>query len=155
MTRNSGDGIGVGVILVSDGDRFRPAGSNELRPTPQDLGQLSKLVFSRAGFDLAFRWAHFDAPATGWSSKMSDWSSMSDVRIGTAEFMSGHQVLPISYRIHVRNATPDSLDVTVWIDTIARLPRRRMINYPDQTITEEYSRIAIDETLDETRFHVK
>jgi outer membrane lipoprotein-sorting protein len=155
VTRNSGDGNGVGVILVSDGDRFRPAGSNELRPTPQDLGQLSKLVFSRAGFDLTFRWTHFDAPATGWSSKLSDWSSMSNVHIRTAEFISGRQVLPFSYRLHVRNATPDSLDVTVWIDTASRLPRRRMITYPDQTITEEYDRIAIDETLDEKRFRVK
>jgi hypothetical protein len=155
VTRNSEDGEEAGVVLVSDGKHIRRLGTDALRGTPKGIGQLSRLVFSRGGFDLAFEWTRFDAPFLGWASKLNEWSQSSDVQVGAAETIAESQAMPFSYRLHIRDATPDSLDVTVWIDVASRLPRRRVIVYPDHTITEEYTRVAVDEPLDNKHFQVK
>jgi len=147
-----------GLLLVSDGTRLRFIGKldDKTEDTPKKFDELVRAFVSRAGFALASFVVAFDE-----KPKDIDAWGVSEFRLGKKEKLGDRDAQIIDYTLTPKGASgpaPGPFKVTVWLDAETSLPVKRVITGKledhKMTITENYTKMAVDAKLDEKQFEL-
>jgi outer membrane lipoprotein-sorting protein len=161
------NGRSMTILLVSDGLKTVTVRNKEVTPKaepPKNLTEGTLAAVSRCGSMLSLFVVMNFIAKDGEKPKTIDVNTfmpISDIKFGKKESLDGKETQIIEYTLSVSeegNPKKDLMKCKVWIDTKTLLPVKRIqtseSNKDKITITEIYSKVAIDGKIDAKAFEL-
>ncbi len=123
--------------------------------TPKNLSAEFARILSRPGFSCGYD-AHRTTAARGKGLKASEVFPVTDLKLGAREKVEGRQARQLTFK--TRDHKKRTIDVTLWVDSVARLPLKRVAVMTQKGVTarftELYTEIHADVKLDPKQFEL-
>jgi outer membrane lipoprotein-sorting protein len=168
----SDDGTAKDLVVV-DGVKVFNMHEKKGQPGPKSIrdiskedriGELGRASISHSGWIGSFYFAmikSFGKPGEKQFTNADDYFGIADFKLGNKEMVGQREAQVVQYTMTAKtgDANQVTFEVSVWIDVKTQLPLKRVISFKDKkdvqrTITETYSKLAIDEKIDPKQFEL-
>jgi outer membrane lipoprotein-sorting protein len=148
------------MAAVSDGTKMRmtqDVGVGKDQETPKQLGEIVLASVTRTGVFVPM-FLLLEGPGEKREPFDIDKEySVSDIKLGKKETASGKQTQTLHYKLTTK-AAKEPLAVTVWVDVKTHLLVKRVVTVKVDkemfTITETYTKPALDQKIDAKEFEL-
>jgi hypothetical protein len=153
----------VVYLVLSDGTKWYNVGVAPPigQPKPERLGEMGLASMTRLGVYLGlYDIIHLSVNDQPFKFDMNKYFPVGDFKTGKKETISGVEAQAIEYSFKPPNVSiwRGPISVTTWVDEKTNLPVKRVVTHTQAgkpvTVTEAYSKMVLDEKIDDKRFEL-
>ena len=161
----SGEGGGktMDILSVSDGAKMVTVDNKKSQPiqdTPKNLGKQVLAGSARGGIFVPM-WLAVQVVPEGKDPREVDLEEsikVADFKLGKKEKVEDKEAQVIEYVLTAASAGGEKINAAVWVDVKTHVPLKRSltakIGDKQLTVTETYSKVAVDGKLDDKTFEL-